>query len=154
MARAFVRAATGSIGQIVQSMMTLAQFQAQYGTGWVLADGSSAVGTAYATLTGNSTIPDARGMTLRGKNNGRADGHQNPDGDSALGTFQADQFGSHTHDPTNSPLIEGAGGNGHTGWVDGDTTIFSSYSNSTMAVVGGNETRMKNITINHFIRVN
>lgn len=66
------------VGMIVPSMLTEAQFQAINGTAWVLAAGQSAVGSVYATTTGSSTLPDLRGMTLRGKNNSRADGSQNP----------------------------------------------------------------------------
>jgi hypothetical protein len=149
-------------------MLTEAQFQAQNGTGWVLMDGRNVSGSAYATITGSTTVPDARGMILRGKNNGRSDGSQNPDGDSSLGAYQGDNFGSHRHNygpdggtdgthnrqvvfnssPTggsgSSPIgfgqaFNGGGGSGH--WMG----IYNS---------GGNETRMRNITVNHFIKIN
>lgn len=87
----------GFIGDIVTSILTEAQFQSQRNSGWVLMDGRSVGGSKYATTTGNSVIPDARGMFLRGKNNGRADGKQNPDGDVAMGTYQADSNKAHTH---------------------------------------------------------
>ncbi|MCK5355243.1 MAG: hypothetical protein KAJ63_09005 [Methyloprofundus sp.] len=64
---------------------------------WVLADGKDVSGSAYAQVTGNSHIPDFRGVFLRGKNNGRNDGNENPDGDLALGIYQADIFAEHTH---------------------------------------------------------
>jgi hypothetical protein len=67
------------VGMIVQSMLTEAQFQAINGTNWVLAAGQSVTGSQYATITGNSSIPDLRGMFLRGKNNSRSDGNQAPD---------------------------------------------------------------------------
>lgn len=87
----------GFVGDIVTSTLTEAQFQAQRNGTWVLMDGRAVGGSRYSTITGSSTIPDARGMFLRSKNNGRVDGLQNPDGDLALGTYQADAFASHTH---------------------------------------------------------
>jgi len=135
------------IGSVVQSMLTQAQFQAETSAGWVLMDGRSVTGSAYHTLTGSTTIPDARGVFLRSKNNGRADGNQNPDGDSALGTFQDDAFESHTH-------TQNVGA--HSGSVNDNTGGAEfGYENSTITgATGGNETRPKNITVNTFIRIN
>lgn len=147
MARALIRVATGHIGQLVHSMLTLAQFQAQYGTGWVIADGTSCTGTAYASMTGATTLPDARGVVIRGKNNGRADGKQNPDGELALGTFQTDQFASHSH---SFGLGDGSAGGFFNDAANGQTNPFT----CTTSANGGNETRMKSITGNIFIRVN
>ena len=69
MARAIVNVANGNIGDIRHSMLTLAQFQTANGTGWVLANGGSCVGTAYAALTGNTTVPDMRGRVVAGVDN-------------------------------------------------------------------------------------
>ena len=74
-----------------------AALQALRGAGWVLADGRSVTGSAYATITGTTAIPDMRGLFLRGKNNGRTDGNKNPDGDLGLGAIQGDQIVSHVH---------------------------------------------------------
>lgn len=75
---------------LIESFLAEVQFQNEYGVNWVLADGRSAVGTKYQALTGNTTVPDMRGQFLRGKNNGRNDGNENPDGEVALGSFQDD----------------------------------------------------------------
>jgi hypothetical protein len=164
------------VGAIVQSMLTESQFQALNGTSWVIADGRSAVGTRYETETGNSNIPDLRGMVLRGKNNGRVDGNQNPDGELGLGTFQS--FGNESHTHGSGGLSAGAGGNhNHGGARVGSTSAlfgmnngnnfhnsgaFTSLGNSgnhTHGVVGAtgtsgtNETRMRNITVNNFIKI-
>lgn len=85
------------VGSIMSSKNTEAEFQAEKGAGWVLMDGRSVVGSSYESVTGNSSIPDARGRYLRGKNGTRSDGFENPDGDVALGTFQSDQNGEHRH---------------------------------------------------------
>ena len=143
------------VGTIIHSMLTLAQFQSIYGTNWVLADGSATTNSMYSLITGNNNVPDMRGMTLRGKNNGRADGNQNPDGDSQLGTYQADMYGRHTHPTYLEPSITQTGGY-FAAWrasnVNGWTDITSNGGGPQNS--GGNETRMKNITVNIFIKIN
>ena len=57
------------------------------GPHWRLADGSDCTGTAYATATGDNTLPDLRGAYLRMA--GRNASHASWDGD-VLGSFQAD----------------------------------------------------------------
>jgi hypothetical protein len=154
--------ANGSaVGDVVSSLLTPTVFQSQRGTNWVLMDGRDVTGSQYNLLTGFTTIPDARGAVLRGKNNGRADGNQNPDysdtyGDNVdLGAFQTDTFENHTHtveSSNGSPATydghayRGAGNNG-----DQYGTSAISLTNSAS---GGNETRMKNITLNHYMRIN
>ena len=133
-----------SLGTIVQSMLTETQFQSLNSTSWVLMDGRDVTGSAYATLTGQTTLPDARGAALRMKNNGRSDGNQNPDGDSILGAWQGDEFESHTHGTVNAGTGVTGGGLGY--------GVQSSGGNTQAA--GGNETRMKNVTVNFFIKIN
>lgn len=136
------------VGTIIESMLTEAQFQAQIGNPspaiWVLADGRSAVGTSYQSITGFTTIPDLRGIFTRGKNNGRSDGKQNPDGDLALGTYSDDKFESHTHSAYTSIVAQGPTA----------ATTFSYLFPGNTGATGGNETAPKNVTINFFIRIN
>ena len=144
------------VGDVIHSMLTEAQFQSLRGTEWVLADGRSVVGSQYQTITGYSNIPDLRGQYLRGKNNGRSDGNQNPDGDLGLGTFQDDQFESHTHaiDQTNEYNPNIAKGM-HTG--AGSTEYHPNLTDPTdhcIVNTGGNETRPKSVTVNIFIKIN
>jgi hypothetical protein len=137
------------IGMIVDSMLTEAQFQALNGTGWILADGRNIGGSAYATITGQTTAPNLRGVYRRGKNNGRSDGNQNPDGELAIGAFQGDVQGSHTHGPGQGIyfITQGTGGNlqggGSPVGIPGQT-----------AASGGNETRVRAVTVNVFIKIN
>jgi hypothetical protein len=135
------------VGTIIHSMLTVAQFESEYGTNWVIADGRSVTGTLYATVTGNTTIPDMRGRFLRGKNNG---GTTNPDGDLALGTLSADKYTSHTHSYT---AYTGAGGIGALPglgkYFEGDASGTGTSTSS-----GGNETAPKAVTVNIFIRIN
>jgi hypothetical protein len=136
------------IGMIVQSMLTEVQFQSLNGNSWVLANGRDISGSRYASITGSATIPDLRGVVLRGKNNGRSDGNQNPDGDLALGQYQGDANGSHDH----ARALVSIGGGSSQGPAFGGNGNFG-YGNTTVAT-GGNETRARNITVNTFIKIN
>ncbi len=155
------------VGAIKTAMLTLAQFQSLVGTGWVLADGTSCAGSTYATITGNTVTPDLRGQVLRGKNNGRNDGSQNPDGDLALGIAQSHataKNGLSVVDPGHTHSIIANATNGNTG----NTAIYSVAAAATITNTNGiqptvtgvsmgsgdNETRMRNVTVNHFIRIN
>jgi len=152
----------GAIGEIKPSMLTEPQFQALHGDGWILADGRNVAGSKYNSITGFGNAPNPRGRALRGKDNGAG---QNPDGDVALGTNQADQFdqhnhggGNHTHNSANTyrpgdfaSMVYPVGGqNGQF-----PQTFATGNPNSTViANNGGNETRMRNTTVNFFIRIN
>lgn len=147
----------GPVGGLMSAMLTEAQFQAIYGTGWVLMDGRSVAGSKYASMTGNNSIPDARGLVLRGKNNGRGDGAQNPDGDLALGTFQNDAMQGHAHRSSNA-YAGNPGGGANAG---GSFLTLSQVTVDQLISDGANgtprtasESRMKNVTVNHFIRIN
>jgi hypothetical protein len=147
------------VGMIVSSMLTEVQFQILNGPAWILADGRNITGSVYQTVTGNSIVPDLRSMVLRGKNNGRVDGNENPDGDVSLGTFQNQGLGSHKHG-------SGIGSDGaHLdpyGFKPGAPVGSFRYSGLTSGAkpmpwtetVGDNETRMRNISVNHFIKIN
>ena len=58
------------VGTIVASILDEAQFSAQNGTGWILADGRDVSGSNYAVVKGENNVPDLRGVFLRGKANG------------------------------------------------------------------------------------
>ncbi len=49
---------TSSIGDTQLSTLTLAQFQAQRGKGWVISDGQNVTGSQYQKITGSATVPD------------------------------------------------------------------------------------------------
>lgn len=53
------------IGTVIQSFLTSESFQSEYGDGWMLCDGSSCEGTAFAKLSKRQTLPDLRGKFLR-----------------------------------------------------------------------------------------
>jgi hypothetical protein len=169
----------GFIGQYLESDLTLAQHQSLYGTGWVLADGvTSCVGSIYGAITSRTVVPDARGIFRRSKNNGRADGNEDPTGERALGSYQADSLTNHSHG-----LTEGFGMHSHTGsgdyamrqkstasWtpnlgqggdsigVAGDQTVGMELGGSTDSVtteaVDTTEARPKNLAVNVFLKIN
>lgn len=126
------------VGTIIHSMLTTTQFTAEYGTNWILADGSSITGSKYAAVTGASTVPDMRGAFLRGKGS-----TYNPDGDLAVGTYTADKLASHTH------TVQISSG-GATGLLAGGSGLGAGITGAT----GGNETSPRSITVNIFIRIN
>ncbi len=65
--RAILQGDLNPVGMTVSSMLTEVQFQVLNGTDWILADGRSIVGSAYATVTGLSVAPDCRGRTIAGR---------------------------------------------------------------------------------------
>lgn len=148
------------IGTVISSMLTEVQFQAINGTTWILADGRSIVGSQYATATGNTTAPDLRGQYIRGKNNGRVDGNQDPAGERTLGTFQADAFENHFHD------VSSGSGNGSfsSGGLFASTPNGGADNIITQGAVTSpgvpdpktlsGETRVKNVVFNMFIKIN
>lgn len=142
---------TGStVGDIVQSLLTESQYQSINGAGWVLMNGRNIAGSDLATLTGNTTLPDARGQFLRSKNNGRADGNENPDGEIVLGIQTTDKFGSHSHTVgrgTELLVFSYSGGQYEYSTRGGGSTKWTGAQ-------GSNETCPKNITVNYFIKIN
>lgn len=145
------------VGSIIYSMLTQAQISNSINNPtpqiWKLADGSDVTGSAYAVLTGNTLLPDLRGIFVRGVNGGAT--AINPDGTLPLGTYTADRFGSHQHQFSVSQLNISL--NVITAPVSLETTIdtptFFNTSNLTNAS-GGNDTAPTNVTVNIFIRIN
>lgn len=159
------------VGSIINTMLTEGQFQAQLGNPspmtWILADGSDVTGSSYAGLVG-ANVPDLRGIFQRGKNNGRSDGDQNPDGDLALGTYTAGRNQSHTHGVTDPGHLHtysqgGFGGdNRTTGSAYGANgsgsygNVATSASGTGISILGegGGDTAPGNVTVNTMIRIN
>lgn len=150
------------IGEIRYAMLTEEQFQAQAGKNWVLADGREVEGSRYQQLTGNLYVPDARGMFLRGKNNKRSDGNQNPEGDLYIGQYQPDTIKEHNHDAGTYQSLDYYHPDYSHSWDDAGIEVDpNEYISSSWRQVRGNsgfsgsvENRPKNITINVFIKIN
>jgi hypothetical protein len=142
----------GFIGQMLDSMLSEAQMQSLYGSGWILADGRSVIGSTYHSVTGSTTAPDARGLIKRARNYTRADAFADPDGDKAAGTQTQDKFKSHTHTLSQNPIQTLANGTpGNFSHIVGGTEGYNTVTNSN---TGGNETAPKSLTVNTFLKIN
>jgi len=140
--------------------------------GWLICDGSSVSRTSYSTLFGvigtssgggdgatTFNLPDMRGIFLRGLNGTRSDAFADPDYNStlrvnifaggnagnALGSYQADQFASHTHGYNYEPNVTGFSGNS-------TSAPRAPYGTAQTSAAGGNETRPKNVYVNYIIK--
>jgi hypothetical protein len=148
------------VGTVEVSFFTEAQFQAIRGAGWILCDGRSVAGTRYADITGNSVVPDLRGMFLRAKSHARSDGFQDPAGDQPLGTYEVDDNRSHNHTFQVSPgggfipcsIDIGAGLQAANGTDKYNVHDFGPAWTLTIHSAGS-ESVPRNITVNYFIRV-
>lgn len=105
------------------------------------------IGTAWGTGDGSTTfnLPDLRGYTLRGWDNGRG-----IDTSRAFASTQADQVGGHTHVVgwvRDNARYDGGGGNFALTSASTGTT-FTSDNNAT-----GAETRGKNIAVMYVIKI-
>jgi hypothetical protein len=139
------------VGSVVASMLTESQFQDQASTAWILSDGRNVAASAFALLTGFTTVPDLRGVFVRGKNGARSGATGNSGGDLALGTYQADAFAAHTHQEHYRTPSAAAGGSD--GGGDTDRGLNDVFENTGSAGTG-TETMPRNVTLNYFIRIN
>jgi len=153
-----------ALGDVRASFLTEAQFTAEVDGTWTLCDGKLVTGSDYEALTGNSSVPDLRGMFLRGKNNGRADGDENPAGDKDLGIFETDNVGlvfNKRFDgigvsiPTQNQVIVADTGvqlpNENIGTGDG---AFQENGFNVTKQTSGRDVAPKNVTVNYFIKIN
>ncbi len=126
---------------------------------WTLADGREVGGSHYATVTGGETVPDMRGMFLRGLNVARDDGLEDPAGERAAGDTQEDAFQGHGHEHqrardagyTKTGTFLGAYGLPE--YQDGrilEPSDLAGYGSVRYDV----ETRPKNIAVYYYIKIN
>lgn len=136
-------------------------------TGFLLCNGAAVSRVTYATLfavigvkygsgNGSSTfnVPDARGLFLRGWNNGSG---RDPDAGSRtaaatggatgdnIGSYQADQFANHSHAVGADNSATGSAGSARTG-----ASVNTAFPTNAS---GGNETRPKNLYVNYIIKI-
>lgn len=140
------------IGDVKSSVLTQAQFNSVMGaasSSWLLCDGQSCAGTAYATVTGESVVPDMRGQFMRGLD---TTGTVDPDGATrSLGDSQAGEVESHTHtyDDVGSANSTGAAVAGYSA----GPYQFKLQVGDVSGATGGDETRPTNVCVNYFIKV-
>lgn len=139
---------TKGVGEIVSSMLSEAVFLKLYGNDWRLANGDATPdGTAYYQVS--KTLPDLRGVFLRGKNHDRKLSG-NPDGDTPVGTLQYDMLKNHTHTIPFSTKP----GNLERAFTRLNQEAEPGVAESGLSPTGGTETRPINVTINYFIKIN
>jgi hypothetical protein len=138
------------VGEIVASMLPENKFIDLYGKDWALANGEKTPSwAAYKIIS--DTLPDLRGVFLRGKNYDRPLSKGNPNGDLKLGTYSDDMFENHTHaiqisqktDNFNRAIL-----------YRSEQNVPNKTVESQGSATGGIETRPKNITVNYFIKIN
>jgi hypothetical protein len=138
---------SGQVGDIVMSMLGLSAFQGLRDSTWVLLDGTSCVGTEFATLTGLTNLPDWRGTYPRACDNERG---LDPNGSQVPGAYIADVVGPHAHG-TNA--ITGANiGVGSGSAQDGIQS--GTFATATINNTGGTETAPKTTYANFYTKVN
>ena len=145
--------------------------------GWFLCDGSAVSRTNYPALwavigttsgagDGSTTfnLPDMRALFLRGASGSRSDAFADPDANTsrtsiftggntgnAVGSYQADQFGSHSH-PQYVTTNPGYGTGIRMDW-NGDGGTYGAYPQGIdTGSAGGHETRPKNVYVNYIIK--
>jgi hypothetical protein len=157
------------IGDIVISMLEPSEFRAEVGdptpfdprrSKWSPVDGRNVTGSKYATLKATNpgqviTLPDLRGMFVRGLNTfdadagPRQDGLNDPD-TRAAGNTQIDMIVAHAHGlmvSQNEPATV-------YGVVAGDLGGADGRHNRGTATHGGPETRPRNVAVYYYIRIN
>jgi hypothetical protein len=152
------------IGTVKYSLLTLVQFQAIVGSGWVLCDGSSCNPSDYHTLTGITTVKDYRGYFLAGnKGSLRGDGKgiQYNVADLSSGSAFADsnQYHNHPINYTTTAAKDHGKTNGpyYVGVPDGVPGGLTGLSFQLSTPLGGNvgtEFQPKHIVVNFFIKIN
>ena len=142
-------------------------------TGYLICDGSTvsreaygdlfnAIGTAWGEGDGSTTfhLPDLRGVTLRGvdgtagrdpdKNSRTAMATGGNSGNN-VGSYQADQYGSHRHSAQVRGVETTTASVGS--WFTSIGGANTNYGTAQTNYSGGNETRMKNAYVNYIIRI-
>lgn len=151
-----------AVGEIEYSMLTLTQFQAEKGEGWVLANGAPLPpGSLYASIIGGTNVPDLGGYFFRMKANGSV---LDPNAvANNLGGFEANSVHQHLHngvissaEPGKFPLAT----NETADQTDGGTYGAAAFPvavnlySFTIDPSGGNESRPRCVTVNVFIKIN
>lgn len=160
---------TFPIGTVVSSMLDPITFTSEMGDEWVLADGRTA-SVEYLETFGVGNIPDLRGQFLRGLNEGRSDGNEDPDGASrSVGDIQNDSMQGHNHE-YNYTIMNYASGSSATiaaprsNW-NSSTLMSYQYKDNSLIVDDptsdgtngtprvSSETRPKNTSVYWYIKI-
>ena len=168
------------VGTIIASMLEFEKFQNIAGNTWKPADGRKiSAKSKYATLTGNTTLPDLRGLFLRGLNQfdpakgPRLDKYKDPEGTRRkTGNLQEDatslpknkknpfqgnalSAGDHSHIYFKARREGGrAGSDDRASSEAGNTGSSGSHTHTVLITAGGDlETRPVNIAVVYYIKI-
>jgi len=168
------------VGTIIASMLEFEKFQNIAGNAWKPADGRKvSAKSKYATLTGNTTLPDLRGLFLRGLNQfdpakgPRLDKYKDPDGsrrkagklqEDATGLpknkknpFQGNALsaGDHSHIYFKARREGGRAGSDDRASSEASNTGSSGSHTHTVLITSGgdSETRPVNIAVVYYIKI-
>jgi hypothetical protein len=144
------------IGQIIPADMTLAEYQAVHGTGWVLCDGGSCTGSVYAALTSHTVVPDLQDEFLRGSSGTVTLGTAYSDTTAPNG-LAVDSGGSHTHTiqaSTGSGSQTGDVGGGNSAGVYSANAVNSGGAHTHTVSSTDSETAPQHFGVNFFIKIN
>jgi len=141
-----------SIGDVRYSILEPKVFM-ELNEGWILMDGGASKESADI-FPGSTlhlefqceTLPDARGVFIRGMNHHRS-ANGDPWGDRQVGSFQADTLVSHTHHIPNGVTDDNKGNTMRGGQFNRNASEGESRS------FGGTETRPRNIALYVYIKV-
>ena len=145
--------------------------------GWAICNGDpvsrteyvelfTAIGELWGVGDGSTTfnLPDMRGQFLRGKNNGRLDGEENPDGDLDVGTQTSDAIRNIVGDTTtggsylgsqnaNGAFTWSSNNNSHSTGTATDGNGMKIFFDANNVVPTANDNRPKNVTVNYIIKL-
>lgn len=149
-------------GSIMPSMLNPEEM-ASVSVDWKLADGSNTPPESRYYLHISRTLPDLRGVFLRGTNQGRNDGFEDVENRDP-GNLQTDSFKSHHHHGAYAGHLGLANRYGmEDGKMLGEGEVRYEFSgdpakNTKTAAktssTGERETRPKNVAVNYYIKIN
>lgn len=140
----------GKVGDVKYSVLIQDKFKQLNGNEWELMDGRSIENSFLADFAKFKTIPDARGVFIRGMNLDRPKEQGDADGNREIGLPQTDTFKKHNHRFNvfvNAP-------DGPPTWRPWATTSQNAANTWTTSDDGGEETRPRNIALYTYIKIN
>lgn len=137
--------AAPKLGDVVMSMLTQAQFQAERDATWVLMTGQNIAGSDLNILTGITTLPDMvsnKAFVRQAANDG------------TIGDFENEEVGSHDHalTPTGDTFQGIRPGSAGVNRLDDGTLLEGSFTRTGLNT--GTENRPVNYQMNYFIKIN
>lgn len=135
---------------------------------WAPADGRQVLGSAYARAVSVNSVPDLRGVFIRGLNvfDPSETSHNGRDPDSrTVGSYQGDQFAAHDHGGGNhhhATALQNGAAPQYGGIIvrkpgsdfAGNPEAVTTDSGTIIQSQGGPETRPRNVSLFFYIRIN